>query len=565
MARAPREVEYLIVGAGPVGLTAALLLSDSGLPVLVIEKNSSTSDEPKAISIDDEALRTLARTGLAERILSLIVPGTGTSYSGADGKVVFRAGAEVPYRLGFPFKNPFAQPDLERLLLAELRTRGNVEMRFQACLTELESRADGARASYASVSAGPPEGGARNEVHARFVLGADGGRSTVRSLLGITMTGRSHEEDWLVVDTLNDEHRERFGMHHGDPRRPHVIVPGLNGRCRYEFRLFPGEGRAGAPPQLSLIRRVLARYRDIESSDIDRAVVYRFNGLLADSWREGSSFLLGDAAHMMPPFAGQGLNSGIRDAANLCWKLVEVSGGRAPASILASYETERREHARATIRLSERLGRVVMTTSERLARHRDARVRHSLGTPEGRDFFEHMRYRPNPRITEGLLAQTPEAQLGLQLGQPRCFDTASSSVALLDAVTGPGWALFRVEQAEAWPEALLEFAREARIPIFDVPLAEVFPPVSKARSSLIDVDGRLAAEFEAYRGRFVLARPDHVVAAAWLPDEFDVVWRVIRTWWLTGTPDRSPKPTGPAEASQRPAGRPHPRVSEATS
>ena len=521
------DVDFVVVGAGPVGMTAAALLSESGFSVLVLEKSGATSNEPKAISIDDESLRTYAHAGLAEKILALVVPGTGTSYYGANGNVLFRAGAEIPYRLGFPFKNPFAQPELERLLVDELGRRPTVTVRFNACLTELESSDDGVRASFTS------ERGLET-VRARFLLGADGGRSTVRSLLGITMTGRAHDDNWLVVDTLGDDHSERFGMHHGNPARPHVIVPGLNGRCRYEFRLFEGEGDAGDEPSLALLQSVLAPYRTLTAAEIDRAVIYRFNGLIADSWQRGSSFLLGDAAHMMPPFAGQGLNSGIRDAANLCWKLLAVAAGDAPAQILASYQSERFAHARATIRLSERLGRVVMTTSPRLAAFRDEAVERALTTETGRDFFEHMRYRPDLRFTEGLLAPTPDAPTGRQIGQPRCFDTSSAAVTLLDELTGSGWALFRVEQfSQPWPTELVDLVTAVGIRTFDVPLTEVFPRTSSADSALVDVDGRLTAEFEPYRGRFVLIRPDHVVAAAWLPNELDAVLAVIRDWWVT--------------------------------
>ncbi|WP_411720516.1 FAD-dependent monooxygenase [Mycetocola sp.] len=526
MTQAPWDFDFVVVGAGPVGLTAAALLSESGASVLVIEKSGSTSNEPKAISIDDEALRTYSQAGLAQKILSLVVPGTGTAYYGADGNMLFSAGAEVPYRLGFPFKNPFAQPELELLLVEELRKRPHVTLTFGACLSGLESSERDIRASYTSARG-------TETVHARFLLGADGGRSTVRSLLGITMSGRAHDEDWLVVDTLRDAHVERFGMHHGNPGRPHVIVPGLNGRCRYEFRLFEGEGKAGELPDFSLLQKVLAPYRNLDPADIDRAVIYRFNGLIADDWQVGSSFLLGDAAHMMPPFAGQGLNSGIRDAANLCWKLIAVAGGRAPAQILASYQAERFTHARATIRLSERLGRVVMTTSPRLAAFRDRTVAQAITTKAGRDFFQHMRYRPSPRFTCGLLAPTPGAPIGLPIGQPRCFDTSNSAVSLLDDQTGSGWALFRIEEFERpWPRVLVDFAGTNGIRTFDVPLTEIFPRTSSADSALIDVDGRLTAEFEPYRGRYVLVRPDHVVAAAWLPDELNIALFAIRKWWL---------------------------------
>ena len=524
MTQTPTTFDVIVVGAGPVGMTAAALLGSGGATVLVLEKNTGTSDEPKAISIDDEALRTYASAGLDRRILSTVVPGTGTRYYDAEGRAVFQAGAEVPYRLGYPFKNPFAQPDLERLLLSALTDRTNVTVRFDSRLVGLVTDDLGATVDYETA-------GSRHRANARFVLGADGGRSTVRALAGIELAGRSYDEDWLVIDTLDDPHRERYGMHHGDPRRPHVIVPGLGGRCRYEFRLFAGEGSAGDEPSFELIRSLVAPYRAIAPSDVERAVIYRFHGLIATEWRKGSAFLLGDAAHMMPPFAGQGLNSGIRDAANLCWKLLGVLKDKAPATILDSYQRERYGHALATIRLSEKLGRVVMTTSSRVAAARDEAVRKALTTPAGRAFFEYMRYRPSARFTSGLVLSDTHERAGRQLGQPRVFDTAAREVRMLDDVLGLDWAIIGVSDGSLLRDPDLDaFARARGIPVFDLPLADMLPLTDDGRSVLVDVDGRLIEEFTDLGGRFVLLRPDHVIAAAWLPETTTSVLAKVCSW-----------------------------------
>lgn len=541
--------DCIVVGAGPVGMTLAALLSEAGASVLVLERNSGTSESPKAISIDDESLRTYAAAGLVERLLSIIVPGTGTRYYDAGGSPVFHARAEFPYRLGYPFKNPFAQPDLERVLLAELTRRSNVELRFAAELVTIDAGPDGVLATYRS-------GGVAASVEGRFLIGADGGRSTVRTQLGIGMRGRSHPERWLVIDVLDDPHRERYGMHHGDPARPHVIVPGLEGRCRYEFLLFEGEGDAGDEPRFELIRALLQRYRAIEPHQVERAVIYKFHGLIAREWSVGRAFLVGDAAHMMPPFAGQGLNSGIRDAANLAWKLVAVLRGESPERILMTYQQERFEHAWDTITLSEKLGRVVMTTSPRIAAVRDRTITAALESAAGRDYFEHMKYRPESRVHTGLIVAGAHPAVGRQLGQPRAFNAHTRTVGLLDAFLGRGWALVAVDidaaasagsaNDDPWPAELVEFTRIAGIPRFEVPIAEVFPfrrasettppgstsePDTAASTSLIDVDTKLIAEFVGFRNRYVLLRPDHVVAAVWAPEETAAVLTHVRSWW----------------------------------
>ena len=218
------DVDVVVVGAGPVGLTAAALLSTCGVDVLVVERNGSTSEEPKAISIDDESLRTFAAAGLIDAVLPIVTPGTGTRYYGADGVPLFQARAAIPFRLGYPFKNPFAQPDLERALNSAAAADPRVHVRFGTELTGLSQDEHGATGTIRDLA-----GDTLLRVRCKYLLGCDGGRSAVRESLGVTMSGRSHSEVWLVADTLRDPHTERYGMHHGDPERPYVIIPGRGG------------------------------------------------------------------------------------------------------------------------------------------------------------------------------------------------------------------------------------------------------------------------------------------------------------------------------------------------
>lgn len=500
--------DVLVVGAGPVGMTVAILLAARGVGVTVIEKNAGTANDPKAISLDDESLRVYQQAGIEDLVLDVIVPGTGTKYYDADNLELFHGQAAVPYRSGYPFKNPFAQPDLERVLSAALVAHPLVDLHFATELVDFTD-ADGA------VTAIVKSDGVTRDITFGYVLGADGGRSLVRSTLGVGMTGRSHDEVWLVVDCLDDTRRERYGMHHGDPARPHVIVPGLRGRCRYEFYTFPGECDASEAPSFELIEGLLAPYRSITPAQVERAVAYKFHGLNADSWRVGRAFLLGDAAHMMPPFAGQGLNSGIRDAANLAWKLSEVLGGRASDRLLDSYEAERRPHAEAVIRSSEKLGRVVMTRNERLARYRDTVIRDALLTPDGRDYFEHMRYRPSTRYLTGAVFEPQSHPLvGCQVGQPLVFAFASHERVPLDQLLGNDWALLGVGVTEAdWHSALGTISPGFVAQFVDVPLDDTVHEFGEPIGVAIDLDTRLYEEFGSARGCFVLLRPDRFVAA----------------------------------------------------
>ena len=440
------------------------------------------------------------------------------------------------------FKNPFAQPDLEKALLAAATSLGDrLSIRFGSRVTDLRQTTDDVELGLA--------GPAPESVRARYVVGADGGRSTVRDRLGLTMSGRSHPEVWLVADTVGDPHRERYGMHHANPDRPHVIVPGLSGRCRYEFRLFDGEGEAGEPVEFALLRKLVAPYRDLEPSDVERAVTYRFHSLVADQWRRDRVFLAGDAAHMMPPFAGQGLNSGLRDATNLCWKLAGVLQGRLREEVLDSYEAERRPHARAVVAGSERLGRVVMSTHRGRAARRDARVRSALRSPAGRQYLEQMRYRPEARFTTGLVeAPAGHDLVGRMIGQPRVFDTDRHALVPLDDVLGPGWSVLGVGvAADAWTSAHRVASRlDARL--VDVPLDDTLPPARPAElgagiATAIEVDGRLSTELASARGQLVLLRPDRFVAAVWSPAHDTDVLAAVDRWTVTTAASDTTHPT----------------------
>ncbi|MHC3475208.1 bifunctional 3-(3-hydroxy-phenyl)propionate/3-hydroxycinnamic acid hydroxylase [Streptomyces sp. 7R007] len=538
----------LVVGAGPTGLTAAHLLGSRGVRVLLVERNATTSDAAKAISLDDESLRTLQSAGgLDEAVYPILVPGTGTRYFGARGRPLVHARGTGDQRLGHPFKNPFAQPDLERVLREQLRRLPGVDVRFGTRLTALTQHPDRVRVSLRTGG----EDGPVEELDVPYVLGCDGGRSTVRDLLAVPMHGRSFPDVWLVADTLEDTHDQRYGMHHGDPGRPVVIVPGRDGRCRYEFRLKPGECEAGAPPPFGLLRELLRPYREITPEQIERAVAYSFHALLADRLRDGRCFLLGDAAHMMPPFAGQGLNSGVRDAANLCWKIAEVVAGRAGDALLDTYDTERRPHARAVIDLSVRLGRIVMTTSRPRALLRDMLVRTAMHIRPARRYLTEMRYRPSARIREGVVVPTDGAGSGLvgaMLPQPRVLHGPHHRPARLDDVLGQGWSLLGIGVSDTdWATAVRAGLPEATA--VDVFLDDRTPRDRAGRTGIADADGRLDTLFAGLNGSFVLVRPDRFVAAVFAPDRAEYVGLTLRrfarpcpaTGTTTATSDPAPE------------------------
>jgi 3-(3-hydroxy-phenyl)propionate hydroxylase len=526
----------LVVGAGPTGLVAAALLGSRGVPTIVIERNPATSDEPKAVTIDDVALRTLQRAGIAGDVYPAPLQGTGTRYYGRRGQLLTYAHGHPPFRAGHPVKNPFQQPELEAHLVRTLRRFPCVEVCFERELTGLRQAERQGEGQDAGEVVAEVAGG--EEIRASYVLGCDGGRSTVRSLLGLGMTGSSYQEPWLVVDTVNDPHDERYAMHHGDPGQPHLVVPGKDGNCRYEFLMEPDQVAPGAGPPPELVRDLVAPFRPLRDGDVKRAAIYTFHALVSERWQVGRCFLLGDAAHMMPPFAGAGLNTGVRDADNLTWKLDAVLAGAARPELLETYEAERRPYAEAMIRLSVRLGSIVMTRSRTRARVRDAAVGLANLVPPARRYLSDMRFRPEARYEKGfVLPDEPgPAIVGRSLPQPTVTDAAGCRT-LLDDVLGPGFALLAVDPAEPDPFRALDHPLWDRLGAGRVGVAlddRAARPTDGSWRSVADFDGLLLGPLADCRGNVLVVRPDRFVAAAFPPSrQGEVADRLAA--WLAGT------------------------------
>lgn len=515
----------VIAGGGPVGLTAANLLATAGIDVVVLERNAGTSDEAKAISMDAESLRVLHGLGFGERLGRVLAPGTGVRFHDRHGRRAFQARGRAPYIYGYAVKSQFSQPQLERLLLDRLQEHPHAQVLFSTELTDYRNVADGVDLTVRRVGDDAVE-----TLHADYLLGCDGGRSTVRKLAGIPMTGRGFDDVWLVVDTIDDQHDDRCSLHFGTPARPHVIVPGGDGRCRYEFLLRAGEGAAREQPPFELIQRLLAPYRSITPAQVERSVNYTFSGLVADRWRDRRVFLLGDAAHMMPPFAGQGLNSGIRDAANLCWKLAMIESGQASNTLLDSYEAERKPHTEATVTASVRQGRIVMTTNPILAAVRDLAVSVMLRIPRWRRYLIHLEYLPKPHFQTGVVVRDgspTDALVGSPIDQPHIL-YAGGATGRLDEVLGSGFTLLGIDvTAQDWQTVATAFGTLPTRHV-DIVLSDRRPRSGTDPLAVGDADGELERLLDVASGKFVLLRPDRYVAAVFPTERAEFTATVVR-------------------------------------
>jgi 3-(3-hydroxy-phenyl)propionate hydroxylase len=412
-ARIPEETDVLVVGAGPTGLLLANLLGSMGVKTTLIERSKATVQEPRAVSIDDESLRALQAAGLAETVGAITVKGYGSLYLGPDGRRFAEVKPHVK-EYGFDKRNAFEQPVFEATLRQALAGRDSVAVCFGAELAGFHQDSDQVIATIA-------EGGQTRQIRARYMVAADGGRSSVRKALDIPLEGSTFQEPWLIVDLHSTRNRCFHTEVFCDPRRSAITLPGPGGIRRYEFKLNPGETIEAAEEE-SFARKLLTEVGPDGNEPIRRQKVYTFHARIAARWRQGRIFLAGDAAHLTPPFAGQGMNSGLRDAHNLAWKLDEALRMADPQELLDSYEAERKPHAWSMIELALRMGKVMMPAS--VLRGRLIRMGFRMLGLYGpaRDYFAQMKYKPKPKFSAGLIRSASgspgAAVVGRMIPQP---------------------------------------------------------------------------------------------------------------------------------------------------
>jgi 3-(3-hydroxy-phenyl)propionate hydroxylase len=389
----PDEVDVLLVGLGPVGAAAANLLGRQGVRTLAIDKATEIYAAPRAIVLDNEALRILQMAGLEEGAFAIQAIPRVEMHSPLFGNYghIYAAGHVDCH----PQLVTFYQPELERVLRARLAKYACVKTALGVELVDYREDEHGV-----AVTLRQGDGELR-QVRTRYLVGADGSHSRVRQLAGIAFDGKTFTQDWLVVDAKDVPEEIDHVEFICDPRRPspHMSAPG--NRQRWEFMLHEGETREQMedPEQ---IRRLLAPWCDADRVTIERTAVYRFHARIVDRFSKGRVFLAGDAAHITPPFVGQGLVAGLRDVANLCWKLAWVTQGRAAPAILDSYDLERRPHAKVIIQMALWMGRLVMPRNRLTAFGVHGLMTILQAIPFTRPWFQELRFKPSNIFRRGL-------------------------------------------------------------------------------------------------------------------------------------------------------------------
>ena len=538
-------VDVVIIGAGPSGLTLANILGLQGVRTLVVEERDTLIDYPRGVGLDDEALRTFQSIGLVDRVLPHTVPNQILRFFDANRRLLAEM-APPDARFGWPKRNGFVQPMVDAELFGGLQRFAHVEVRFgQRMLTCVETP-DGVTVEFAD---------GKDPVRARYVVGCDGGRSVTRRLMGVSFDGTTSSTRWLVVDVANDPLGHPNSEVGADPRRPYVSISIAHGIRRFEFLIHPDESDELADDP-TFVRSMLAQLVPYpERVDMIRHRVYTHHSRIAGSFRKGRLMLAGDAAHLMPVWQGQGYNSGIRDAANLGWKLAAVVSGQAGDGLLDTYDVERRKHARAMIDLSTMVGRVISPTNRRVAALRDRVIHAASAVPSLKRYVLEMRFKPMPRYLQGAVYHCePNAvgsggvsPTGTLFIQPR-VDTRDQQNVLFDDVVGPGFAVLcwsnnlRAVLGDSafgrW-KALGAAFIEAR------PMTQLHWPGHDDPDVVVigDRTGALKSWFDVYTDSVLFLRPDRCVAGACIAQRapevsaslFSVLHLTIKPPWEGGS------------------------------
>ena len=490
--------DVAVVGLGPVGSVAALLLAEKGLSVLAVDEATGPYDKPRAIGLDQEALRILQETGVADDLAPSLGAYRPSEYRSASGELLRRIiPAPQPYPLAWPPYSTFVQPELERLLRTRLAERPELRI-------ELGTRFCGLLQDDRKVTLSFAQRDRSFEESARFVVGCDGAWSPVREAVNLKLEDLNFDEPWLVVDVLVNDSAQlpESIIQYCDPARPCTFVPGPANLRRWEIMLLPGED-PGQMAEEQMVWNLLGKWLTPDQGQIWRKATYRFHALVARQWRCGRVFIAGDAAHQTPPFMAQGLNQGLRDAGNLAWKIAEVLRGNADAQLLETYDQERRPNSKTVITLTKELGRVICERDPDAAAVRDARMIEEVRTGRG----EIVRQSLLPPLTEGLLLREQSGNLAPGAGTvfPQPWIDANGHSRRMDDVLGSEF-LMVLPSGMKVSERLRSEAGALNVRLAVVDAKEDLDGVLALREQ----DAVLSSWMHQHGARIALVRPDHV-------------------------------------------------------
>lgn len=499
------KTDIAIIGAGPTGLMLANLLGMHGIKTTILERRDAPFTEPRAIAFDPETLRLFQSIGCYEHLAETLQLDVPVHYLNANGKTLAHI-YDCPPSFGHSGRGTYYQPELEGALLKGLEQRSDVTLKRGVEVTSVEDKLDHVRLE-TQTQAGPTA-----SVLAQYVVDCSGGASQIRKQLGIGFAGTTYREKWLVIDVQGDDYPGREIKFFCDPKRPAVTLPVSKNRRRWEFLVMPGDDETELASEKSA-RALMATYGSGQAEKIERSLVYTFHARFADQFRRGRVILAGDSAHVMPPFAGQGLNSGMRDAANLAWKLAGVVSSKFHDGILDTYDPERRPHVADMTKLTIKLGRSIMPTNPLRAWLRDRMMITAWRFKSTREKLNRGDLIPKPSIKGSSLVNWKRGGLvGTMIDQPTLLQDGQQTK--LDELLGSGFAVIGLNCRPE--EKLSDYDREMlsglNASMFSVSTskqepADAFDPLSSVKA------------YSENNEAIIVVRPDRFIADIILPNE----------------------------------------------
>lgn len=492
--------DVAVIGYGPVGMATAALLGRAGHRVVVLERYDSLYNLPRAAIFDDETMRTFALLGIAESLLPKLHIQRTYEWRNGEGELLIEHEFAETGRSGWAEWYMMYQPDLEDALDGVCRSLPGVEVRFGSRVTGLQDSGAGVR-----VQLDGGAGEADGPVEARYVVACDGGNSFTRQWLGIGQDDYGFSEPWMVCDfKLTEPVELPMAQQVCNPAQPQSIISIGPGHHRFSFMLDAEESFA-AESRPELVWQRVKPYLRQEQAELIRVATYTFLSRVAHQWRTGRVLLAGDAAHQMPPFLGQGMCSGIRDAQNIAFKLDAVLRGRADDGLLDTYQSEREPHVRAVIEKGIELGRIQTLRDPAKAAERD---RQYIERRRGGHHSEKIRF---PGLGPGLLADGDTPASGQLMVQGRLL--RGDRTARFDEHFGHGFQLVLHERLHrALSPGLLDQARAIGLGVAVVGTGtEITQSTQSSTEAAIDTDGTYMRWFDAHACAAVLVRPDFYV------------------------------------------------------
>ncbi len=504
--------DVIVIGYGPVGQALALMLGRQGHSVAVCERWVERFPLPRAVCIDHEIYRVLSANGMGAVLPDISHPGPKYQWFNAAWEELLVVDWEAESVSGGTEVNFVHQPTIEKAIRDAVQEQKSVELYLGWEVAAFEQDE-----SMAHVSIHPQEGGPTRQISAKYVIGCDGANSIVRNEIGGGQEDRGFEANWLVVDVLLHDGVtiETLGIppagQYCNPLRPTTIVPAgvREGKTfrRWEFMLLPGESPAEMEEE-ARVWDLLKAWANPDQVDLVRYKVYTFRSLLAHRWRDRRYLLAGDAAHVMPPFMGQGMCSGIRDAWNLSWKLGMILKGHAADSLLDTYQVERMPHVSQIIDLSIYMGKVICMPDPAHAAERDEAFRSGTAPPPP----------AFPHLTSGLLHRSTSGEIapGAGLLAPHVSVEAGGVQGRLDELIGLGFLL-----VTTGTETLSEIDADQRLALEELGMRYLPLNATERAGSFVDLDQRMEPFMAKHSWSAMIVRPDfYVYGGAKSRDDF---------------------------------------------